>query len=137
MLTNSWLILPPVLQKILDSEHKFCLTGSRAWRVNSEKADYDFFAQYSEGLCDWLKEQGFSVTTVLYRVDTELVKLYERKDTSGEYQVQLVRDFKLKEAAQMALLEAFPMGFTSKDKAAEMWAATYKTCRIVLREYDK
>lgn len=73
-------ILNDVLSTLAVVEHTFYLTGSRAIK-NKEiniQTDYDFFAEYSESLENYLKANRFNRAGVYYK-DQSVKAVYRRE----------------------------------------------------------
>jgi len=102
--------LQTVLAALQTSTFTFQLTGSRYFQTHSEYSDYDFFVQDDLGshygtssVRGFLYENDFShefVSNMDYSDDKSVNDVY--KHSCGVH-IQIVKDFKVKEAAQIEL----------------------------------
>lgn len=106
---------PPAYQiiELLErSSFTFHLTGSRFFGTARPHSDWDFFTQQSPEVEDFLEDHAFTrvnemeenALTRAYQGDVNIARVYEKDDV----QVQAVKDVRLKEVAQMILLDLPP-----------------------------
>ena len=50
-----------LLQELATSKYQFHLTGSRFFRTNHPRSDWDFLVEYQPGLSLWLISRGFAI----------------------------------------------------------------------------
>lgn len=88
-----------VLDLINCEKFDFFLTGSRYFGTATQTSDWDFFADYSVDLCQWLENSGFRKKSECDYDDTTIVKVYSYMGID----VQLVKNKDLKNLAQRVL----------------------------------
>lgn len=127
----------PVTEKLALMQqvgHKFQLTGSRFFGTSTEKSDWDFFTQDSPGVRLWLTTNGFVDSTggTGYVDDGLCVDVFtfvgehERFNPSQYIQVQLVKDFSLKQKIQEQLSRMYPTFTRDKNLARAIWKGAYE-----------
>ena len=131
------------LQILNDSIFEFFPTGSRYMGGMQKDSDYDFFADYSPALEDWLLSLGFvhdeiaycedELTTMVYRIEP----VYE---TNGDvipgfegFDIQLVKNIETKQMIQNILMSRYSSqeGYNglpgSKGERSELWNLVHHT----------
>lgn len=92
----------PVVDFMTNTSHVFYLTGSRFFGTAKSESDWDFFAPYTQGICNALKKLGFFELThsssSYNDQDTRAVFRYVSCDISID--VQLVNDAPRKQRIQ-------------------------------------
>jgi hypothetical protein len=109
-ITNISAILPHPVVKMMESEHRFHLTGSRYFGNSTNQSDWDFFVQDSDGVRNWLDANGFKINkNSKYYSDGFCVDVYRLNITYYNWiDVQVVSDSVLKLKAQDLIKKTVP-----------------------------
>lgn len=131
------LVLPYGLSQLSKRGFDVCMTGSRVLGGATKDSDWDVFVQDSSIVRQYLNNHwsGFSVVpeSQLYAEqydDPEISLLYRCVDnnTKDVVDVQLVRNYKHKKAAQKWIQDIFPKGYLKslgKQNAKYIWRIAY------------
>lgn len=110
-----------VLQEMEKSIFAFHLTGSRFFGFSNEKSDYDFFVEKESGLTDFLQSfLGFKQHSCSSYKDSQTVEVY-RSNTLPWVDVQIVKNAKVKVAAQNLIKEFDLLRDCDKQKSTRTW----------------
>lgn len=74
--------------------YEFYLTGSWAFGTQTEKSDFDFFVQDSEGIRKWLEENGFKKYLHTVYISDDIVDVYDNKECNIHVQIVTNADYK-------------------------------------------
>lgn len=151
MLLGTFFAISPtekLLEKMDESSHQFNLTGSRFFKTDTERSDWDFFIKDSEEIRHWLTTNGFTRYTNAssYADDGQCLCVFvfgdnaEPGDFSKQIHVQLVVDENVKKQVQIKLLELYPFyeksrkgSFTTDKEIARMiWKNAFAFFQIGL-----
>ncbi len=97
-----------VIQKMMENETEFFLTGSRAFGTSTVKSDFDFFTEHSTSTIVFLENLGFTKLDKYYG-DDEDVELFDSRTVTvyrwwgyreGQVDVQFVKNVGVKIDAQ-------------------------------------
>jgi len=114
---------PVELNHLQNSNFEFFLTGSRFFlKTLRKESDWDFYAEYSPLVEDYLKGQGYTVS--LEYEDYFTVKVLTRRTLGFKIDVQLVQNVDLKTRAQRLL--APYINSVSKEYHKVLWDMAFK-----------
>lgn len=135
------LAIPYGLRELSQAGFQVCMTGSRILGGATKESDWDCFIQDTPRARAFLGDAwtGFSVVpeSELYTEqydDAEIALLYRSKDrnSGAVVDIQLVKSYDLKKAAQLWIQATFPLGYLKrlgKTDAKYIWKLAYQMAR--------
>ena len=112
--SNIGYVVPPMVQKLIQSTYQFHLTGSRFFQFNRPDSDWDFFVQYSFEVEQFIVGLGFAFVEGSDNNYTDFsnIRIYRHPDGVD---VQMVLDEKVKNTVQN-LIKLYVPSKILKDK---------------------
>lgn len=120
-------IVTGLLSELSDLDGTLYLTGSRFFGGVHSNSDWDFFADITTpNLLDRLCDIEFQIISLAEYTDKTMCMVFERKDNFKVVQIQVVREAKIKFAAQSLIAESFPfdlggMSGLNKQDSVSVW----------------
>lgn len=119
--SNLGYVVPPMVQKLIQSPYQFHLTGSRFFQFNRPDSDWDFFVQYSFEVKEFIVGLGFEFVEGSDNKYTDFsnINIYRHPDGVD---IQMVLDEKVKDTVQNFIKLYIPSNIL-KDKtlAPSIW----------------
>jgi len=120
----NWGGIDPLLRgdfRALEKATDHCyLTGSRFFGNQRQDSDYDFFAQYSKELENYLQNIGFTKIKKFSNYGGDPMMLSVWEGPSGLVHVQLVKDCAIKRRVQQILKHSKLLPVTEQNKGQQI-----------------